>query len=168
MHRNGPAGAERRSFAADEVDVADAFEFLVVGHSGLTIAEADFRPHIEIELNPAIGRLALKSPPLSPLVDGERPRGFGPDWPVAPRVAPRHAMRIRRRPCGEEYRVGGSPGDKHSGGEGYDPLSHDRSSGRCWPRRMRLAPTRLLHPVGRDRPEDDVAPQGSPLPQRKM
>src|SRR5438034_1422806 len=41
MHRDGPAGAECRTFAADEIDVADAIEFLVVGHSGLTIAEAD-------------------------------------------------------------------------------------------------------------------------------
>src|SRR5205085_5321997 len=92
VYRNGPAGAEGRAFVADKLDVADAIEFLVVGHSGLTIAEADFRPQIEIDLNPAIGRLALKSPTLSPLVDGERPRGFGPARPVARR----QAERIRR------------------------------------------------------------------------
>src|SRR6202030_2663048 len=99
-------GTECRSFGADEVDVADAIELLVVGHSGLTVAETDFRPQIEIDVNPAVGRLALISPPLSPLVDGERPRGFGPDRPVARR----HAMRIRRRLCGEEDRVAANPG----------------------------------------------------------
>src|SRR5882757_11228852 len=99
MHRNGPAGAECGSFVADEVDVADAIELLVVGHSGLTIAEADFRPQIEIDVNPAIGRLALISPPLPPLVDGERPRAFGPDRP-----ARRQSMAIRRRLCGQEGR----------------------------------------------------------------
>src|SRR3982074_3250005 len=61
VHCNGPAGAECRSFAADKAAVADAIEFPAAGHSGLTIAEADFRPQIEIDVNPAIDRLALKS-----------------------------------------------------------------------------------------------------------
>ncbi len=97
-----------------EVDVADAIEFLVVGHSGLTIAEADFRPQIEIDVNAAIGRLALKSPPASPLVDGERPRDFGPDR----LVGRRHVMRIRRRLCGEEGCKAANPGGEHGGGDG--------------------------------------------------
>jgi hypothetical protein len=37
VHRNGPAGAERRSFAADKIEVADAIEFLVVRNSGLQL-----------------------------------------------------------------------------------------------------------------------------------
>src|SRR3977135_3434190 len=56
VHLNGPAGTACRNFASYEVDIADAIEFLVVGHSGLTIAEADFRPQVDIDLNPAIGR----------------------------------------------------------------------------------------------------------------
>src|SRR5439155_16779129 len=110
------AGAKGRAFAADKLDVADAIEFLVVGHSGLTIAEADFRPQIEIDLNSAIGRLALKRPTLSPLVDGERPRGFGPDRPVARRLA----ERIRRWLYGEED---ANRGDEHDGGDGCDPIA---------------------------------------------
>src|SRR5262249_39877722 len=136
VHRDGPAGAERRCFTPDEVDVADAIELLVVGHAGLTIAEADFRPQKEIDVNPAIGRLALISPPLSPLVDGERPGGFGKDRPVERR----HAKRIRRRRCGEEDRVAANPGDQHGGGDSHDPLAHGRSSGCCWPRRTFLQP----------------------------
>src|SRR6516164_9412763 len=73
LHRDGRPGAERRSFAAEEVDVADAIELVVVGHSGLAIAEADLRPQIEVDLSAAIGRLAPIGPSLSPLVDWERP-----------------------------------------------------------------------------------------------
>src|SRR5262245_52141607 len=119
VHCNGSAGPECRSFVANEVDVADAIELLVVGHAGLTIAEADFRPQIEIDLNPAIGRLALIRPPLPPLIHGERPRGIGPD-----RLA---AMRIRRGRCGKEERVAADRGDEHDGGDGYDPFDHERS-----------------------------------------
>src|SRR5882724_9200405 len=142
MHRNGPAGAECGSFVADEVDVADAIELLVVGHSGLTIAEADFRAQIEVDLNPAIARLALIRPSLSPLVDRERPRGFVPD---------RLAMRIGRRLCGEEEHGAADPGDQHDGGERYDPLDHDlscampalsaRASTSCFPAPRPLALT---------------------------
>src|SRR6266849_2649011 len=134
VHRNGPAGAEWRAFAAEKFDVADAIELLVVGHSGLTIAEADFRPQIESDVNPAIGRLALISPPLSPLVDEERPRGFGPDRPVARR----RARRIRRWLCCKKDCVAANPGDERDCGGGYDPLAHDRSGRRCWSRRTRL------------------------------
>src|SRR5262245_15726114 len=120
MHRNRPAGAECRSVMADELDVADAIELLVVGHSGLTIAEADLWPQIEIDVNSAIGGLALIRPPLSPLIDREGPRGFGPDRPVA--------MRIRRRRCGAEEGVPADRSDEYDGGDGYDARDHDHSS----------------------------------------
>jgi hypothetical protein len=81
-HRNGPAGSESRSSAADEVDISDTIEFLVVGDASLAIAEADLRPQIEINAGSAINRLALKGPSPSELVDGERPRAFGPDRPM--------------------------------------------------------------------------------------
>src|SRR5690349_22943451 len=120
VHCNGPAGAECRTFTADEIDVADTIELLVVGHTGLTIAEADFRPQIEIDVNPASGRVALVRPPLPPLVDGEGPRGFGPDRLTA--------MCIGRRLCGAEEHVAADSGDQHDGGNGCDPLDHFRSS----------------------------------------
>src|SRR5258708_16689184 len=78
VHRNGPAGAECRSFVADEVDVADAIEFLVVGHPRLTIAKADLRPQVEIDVNPAIRRLALNSPPPDTFVDSGPAQTFVP------------------------------------------------------------------------------------------
>jgi hypothetical protein len=86
MGRPGPSAF---LFAADKVQIADAIEFLVVGHSGLTIAEADFRSQTELDINPAIGCFALKGPPSSPLVGGKRPRAFGPDRLVARRYATR-------------------------------------------------------------------------------
>jgi hypothetical protein len=98
----------------------------------LTIAEADFRPQIEIDVNPAIRRLALKSPPPSPLVNGEGPLDFGPD-----RLLGRnYGMRFRL--CGEEGRIAADSSGKPDGGNGYDLLAHDRSFSCCWPRRKRL------------------------------
>jgi len=49
-------------------------------------------------------------------------------------------MRIRRRLGGEEH-VNANPGDERGGGEDYDPVAHDRSSGCCRPR-TRLVPGR--------------------------
>jgi hypothetical protein len=121
VHRNGPAGSECRSFVTDEIEIADAVKFFIVSHSGLTIAETDFRPQIEIDRNPAIGRLALKSPPPSPLVDGERPCAFGPDRPIVRR----QETSILQRHGGKEDRVAANPDDEH-GGNACDPLAHDR------------------------------------------
>jgi hypothetical protein len=53
------------------------------------------------------------------LVDGERPRAFGPDRPI----------RTVRRLCRGEDCVAANPGRKQDSGDGYDPLAHDRSSG---------------------------------------
>jgi hypothetical protein len=114
-HRNGSAGAECGSSAADEVDISDTIEFLVVGHPGLAIAEANFRPQIEIDVGPAVGRFALKGPSPSKLVDGERPCGFGPD----------RRMRTVRRPCRGEDRIAANPSGKHDGGDGGDLLAHN-------------------------------------------
>src|ERR1700722_12305507 len=55
-------------------------------------------------------------------------------------------MRISRRLGGEE--VGANPGDERGGGDDYDPLAHDRSSGCCeqrrsWRRAHATTPGRL-------------------------
>jgi hypothetical protein len=76
-------------------------------------------PQIEIDVGPAICRFALKGPSPSKLVKGEWPRAFGPDRPI----------RTVRRLCRREHRVAANPGGKHDGGDGYDPLAHDRCSG---------------------------------------
>jgi hypothetical protein len=118
-HRYGSAGAECGSSAADEVDISDTIEFLVVGHPGLAIAEANFRPQIEIDVGPAVGRFALKGPSPSKLVDGERPCGFGPD----------RRMRTVRRPCRGEDRIAANPSGKHDGGDGDVRVQQDGREG---------------------------------------
>src|ERR1700722_6760769 len=103
-HGNLSAVAECRSSAADEFDISDTIKLLVIGYSGLAIAEADLRPQIEIDVGSAIDRFAMKGPSAPKLVDGERPRAFGPDRP----------MRTVRRFCRGEDRVAANPG-KHGG-----------------------------------------------------
>jgi hypothetical protein len=162
VYRNGAAGAERRSVIADEVDIADAIELLVVGHSGLTIAEADLRPQIEIDLDPAIGRLALIRPALSPLVDRERPSGVGPDRLIA--------MCVRRRRCRKEECIAANPRGEEKTGDGCDPLDHNRSSNRSC---VMPAPGAGIHVFpssiaenkdvdGRDKPGHDGRDPSSP------
>jgi len=87
VHRNRPAGTDCGRFAADEIDIADPVELLVVGHAGRAITETDLRPQIQIDLARAIAGLALKRPAESPLVERERPFDLGPDRPVGRRDA---------------------------------------------------------------------------------
>src|ERR1700674_613025 len=81
MGAGRPTGAECRVLAADEIEIADPVDLLVVDRAR-AIAEADLCPQIEIDLAPAIGGLALKRPAPPPLVDRKRPSPLGPDRPV--------------------------------------------------------------------------------------
>jgi hypothetical protein len=89
---------------------------------------------------------ASKSPPASKLVDGERPCDFGLNRP----------MRSLRRLCSEEGCVAPNPGSEHNGGDGYDRLVHNHSSGCCWPLRTGLIPGQELACRRKIRPRESA------------
>src|SRR5262249_2185720 len=74
-----PAGAQRRNFAADEIEVAHAIEIAVIGDAGRAIAGAELGAKVELDLSAAIGRLAGECAAGSPLIHGERPRHLRPE-----------------------------------------------------------------------------------------
>ena len=59
--------------------VADTIEFCIVYDVQGTIAETDLGPEINVDLGPAVGWLANKGPPYTPLIKSERPLKLGPD-----------------------------------------------------------------------------------------
>jgi len=87
VHRNGPAGAACRSFTADRSTVADAIEFLIVA-TPFHNCRSDFRPQIEIDVNPQ-SPLALKATPSHWSI------GNGHVPSVQTAAGRGHAMRIR-------------------------------------------------------------------------
>src|SRR5262249_11794604 len=90
-------GAKRNGFPADECVVTHPFELLVVIDAGGAFAEADLRPHVDIDLDAAWRRLATERPADPPLVDRKRPFEFRPGRPQFRRWPRRHALDRPRR-----------------------------------------------------------------------
>src|SRR6516162_5066973 len=69
----------RRKTFADQVEVGDAVDLVVIGDARVAIAEADLRPHIELDRGPAVttGR-AAEGAACGPAVAREAPRDLLP------------------------------------------------------------------------------------------
>jgi len=70
------ARPQHRGPVAHQVEVAEAIEFVVVGNAGLAVAKADLGANVEIDLDPAVGRLAAECFAFAPFVGRERPLHF--------------------------------------------------------------------------------------------
>jgi hypothetical protein len=69
--------------SADEMEVADALELLVVRYAGCAVTEPDLGPQIERHRSAAVGHRAFECLSASPLVDGRGPSDVGPGRPDA-------------------------------------------------------------------------------------
>ena len=63
---------KRNEALAHQIEIGDAIDFIVVGHAGVAIAEADLRPHIHFDLAAARLRFATEGAPA-----GHPSRGNG-------------------------------------------------------------------------------------------
>src|SRR5262249_59466148 len=91
---DGRSVAAWREALADELDVAVPVELGVVRVPGGAIAEADLRPHVEVQLATAVTAPALERAALAPLVHEEGPCDLGPRRRA--RSGSRAAMRRHR------------------------------------------------------------------------
>src|SRR5262249_12113076 len=85
--RDRPAGSERRSRAAEEIEIAHAIEVGVLRDAGRAIAGAELGAKIEAHLAPAVGRSADERAAGAPLIDLEWPAHFGPGGADAGSIA---------------------------------------------------------------------------------
>jgi len=67
------ARRDRREPLAQQIEVGDAIDLIVVGNATVAIAEADFRPHVKLHLAAARSHAAAKSLARGPAVAGKRP-----------------------------------------------------------------------------------------------
>src|SRR6202000_2880579 len=63
---------------AHQIEIADAVDLVVIGNTGVAIAEADLRPHIELDVAAAGGRIAAERAAGGPAIARERPGDFTP------------------------------------------------------------------------------------------
>ena len=70
---------QRGELVAEQVEVADAVEFLVVRDAGRAVAEPDLGADVDVHLGAAVGGVAAKRLALAPLIDRKRPGHFAPD-----------------------------------------------------------------------------------------
>ena len=75
---NGLARRKRRKAFADQIEIGNAIDFVVIGNTGVTVAETDFWPHIKLGLRPACGRIAAEGAAGRPAVARKRPGDFLP------------------------------------------------------------------------------------------
>ena len=68
----------RKRILADQREVTDAFQFLVIINTSGAFAETDFRPEIEADLDAALRWLAYERPPEAPSIDWDRLFESGP------------------------------------------------------------------------------------------
>ena len=71
------AGLARRKALADQIEIGDAVDLVVIGNAGVAIAEADLRPHIEFDIL-AAGLLAAEGAARRPAVARKRPGDLAP------------------------------------------------------------------------------------------
>src|SRR6185437_11305712 len=90
---NGLASFNRCKARADQIEIGDAVDLVVIGDSRVAIAEADLRPHIELDPAPAAGRAAERAAG-GPAIARKGPGDLLP-FPMA-RIAARMAALDRR------------------------------------------------------------------------
>src|SRR5262249_57852405 len=90
------AGPGYRVTVADQFEVADAFELLVV-HDATAIAKPDLWAQVKSQVCAAIGRPAGVGLSASPLIDGKGPLDLNPE-----RAEVGLCLACRRRDCGKE------------------------------------------------------------------
>jgi hypothetical protein len=83
-HPSDLARVEREESLADQIEVGDAVDFVVIGDPGIAVAKAKFRADVEIDLVPAGCDGAMIGASRRPAVARIRPgdllpaAGFGP------------------------------------------------------------------------------------------
>ncbi len=68
----------RRKMLAQQIEIGDAIDLIVVGDAAVAIAEADLGPHVDLDLAAARGRAAAKGLARGPAVARKRPGDFPP------------------------------------------------------------------------------------------
>ena len=77
------ARRERRKARADQVEIGDAIDLIVVGDAAVAIAEADLRPHVDLDVGAAGGPPQRKARPAGQPSRGKRPGDFPPAPPLS-------------------------------------------------------------------------------------
>ena len=88
------ARRERREALADQIEIGDAIDFVVIGDAAVAIAEADLRPHVDLDVVAARIARAAKRAARRPAVARKRPGDFPP---VRSPARPRRGCDMRRR-----------------------------------------------------------------------
>ena len=83
---NHLARRQRHEPFADQVEIGDAVDFVVIGDAAVAIAEADLRPHVDLDVVAARSSTATKRAPCGPAVARKRPRDLPPVRDLRPRV----------------------------------------------------------------------------------
>ena len=84
----------RRKMLAQQIEVGDTIDLIVVGHATVAIAETDLWPHVNLELGAARGHATAKGLACRPAVAGKRPGDLLPR--AIPLVVARRDMLIGR------------------------------------------------------------------------
>ena len=63
---------------AQEIEIGDAIDLIIVGHTTVAIAETELRPQVKLHLAAARHRAAAEGPARGPAVAGKRPGDFLP------------------------------------------------------------------------------------------
>jgi hypothetical protein len=72
------ARRERHKMLADQVEIGDAIDLVVIGNAGIAIAEADLRPDIDLDGLAAGRGLATEGPARRPAIAREWPGNLAP------------------------------------------------------------------------------------------
>ena len=63
---------------AQQIEIGNAIDFVVVGDAAVAIAEADLGPHVKLDLAAARSRAATEGLARRPAIAGKRPGDFLP------------------------------------------------------------------------------------------
>ncbi len=75
---DGRPGSQRHIVFAQDDEIADAIDFIIVAHAPVTIAKADFRPNVKTDFRSTLFNPAMKGAAFRPCVDGKRPADRAP------------------------------------------------------------------------------------------
>src|SRR3954469_6435846 len=81
-----PARFRRSKPFADQIEIRDTVDLVVIGNAGVAVAEPDLRPHIQFALAAAQRRVTTKRPPRGPAVARKRPGDLLPAGNGRPRA----------------------------------------------------------------------------------
>ena len=96
--RGSPCPASQRHEAlADQIEIGDAIDLIVIGNPAVAIAEAGLRPHIELDFAAARLAGATERAPRGPAVARKRPGDFLPALGAARACCERRGRRTARR-----------------------------------------------------------------------